>query len=81
MSSEQRTLRGARVLVGVGGGIAAYKVAHLVRGLIEEGADVRVVPTSSSLQFVGAATWEALSHHPVRTVSSTSRSIAAAKRL
>src|SRR5699024_6373709 len=67
MNSELRTLAGARVLVGVGGGIAAYKTAHLVRGLVGDGADVRVVPTRSSLEFVGAATWEALSHHPVLT--------------
>ncbi|HJG53074.1 MAG TPA: bifunctional phosphopantothenoylcysteine decarboxylase/phosphopantothenate--cysteine ligase CoaBC, partial [Brachybacterium faecium] len=67
MSSVLRTLAGARVLVGVGGGIAAYKTAHLVRGLVGEGADVRVVPTASSLEFVGAATWEALSHHEVLT--------------
>ncbi|AXK45014.1 bifunctional phosphopantothenoylcysteine decarboxylase/phosphopantothenate--cysteine ligase CoaBC [Brachybacterium saurashtrense] len=67
MSIPPRTLDGARVLVGVAGGIAAYKTAHLVRGLVGEGADVRVVPTASSLEFVGAATWEALSHHPVRT--------------
>ncbi|MGP9537088.1 bifunctional phosphopantothenoylcysteine decarboxylase/phosphopantothenate--cysteine ligase CoaBC [Brachybacterium sp. AOP43-C2-M15] len=67
MSSMQRTLDGARVLVGVGGGIAAYKTAHLVRGLVGERAEVRVVPTAASLEFVGAATWEALSHHPVLT--------------
>lgn len=67
MSTVPRTLAGARVLVGVGGGIAAYKTAHLVRGLVGAGAEVRVVPTASSLEFVGAATWEALSHHPVRT--------------
>ncbi|MBB5831560.1 bifunctional phosphopantothenoylcysteine decarboxylase/phosphopantothenate--cysteine ligase CoaBC [Brachybacterium aquaticum] len=67
MSTPQRTLAGARVLVGVGGGIAAYKTAHLVRGLVGEGAEVRVVPTPASLEFVGAATWEALSHHPVLT--------------
>ncbi|GAA1489542.1 bifunctional phosphopantothenoylcysteine decarboxylase/phosphopantothenate--cysteine ligase CoaBC [Brachybacterium sacelli] len=67
MSSVLRTLDGARVLVGVGGGIAAYKTAHLVRGLVGAGADVRVLPTASSLQFVGAATWEALSHHRVLT--------------
>jgi len=67
MSSAPRTLAGARILVGVGGGIAAYKTAHLVRGLVGDGADVRVVPTVSSLEFVGAATWEALSHHPVLT--------------
>ncbi|MGO2608811.1 MAG: flavoprotein, partial [Brachybacterium tyrofermentans] len=67
MSLVKSTLDGARVLVGVGGGIAAYKTAHLVRGLVGEGADVRVVPTVSSLQFMGAATWEALSGHPVLT--------------
>ena len=61
------TLRGARVLVGIGGGIAAYKAAHLVRGLVGAGAEVRVVPTAASLEFVGRATWEALSHHPVLT--------------
>ncbi|MDO5661675.1 MAG: bifunctional phosphopantothenoylcysteine decarboxylase/phosphopantothenate--cysteine ligase CoaBC [Brachybacterium sp.] len=60
-------LDGARVLVGVSGGIAAYKAAHLVRGLVAAGADVRVIPTESSLEFVGAATWEALSHHRVLT--------------
>ncbi|ASK66959.1 phosphopantothenoylcysteine decarboxylase [Brachybacterium avium] len=67
MSSELRTFDGARVLVGVGGGIAAYKTAHLVRGLVGDGADVRVIPTTASLEFIGAATWEALSHHPVLT--------------
>ncbi|APX31675.1 phosphopantothenoylcysteine decarboxylase [Brachybacterium sp. P6-10-X1] len=67
MSSVPRTLEGARVLVGVGGGIAAYKTAHLVRGLVGSGADVRVLPTAASLEFVGAATWEALSHHRVLT--------------
>jgi phosphopantothenoylcysteine decarboxylase/phosphopantothenate--cysteine ligase len=49
----------------VGGGIAAYKVADLLRKLTEAGHDVNVVPTASALQFVGAATWAALSHHPV----------------
>src|SRR5690625_646312 len=67
MSTTSRPLDGARVLVGVGGGIAAYKIAHLVRGLVAEGADVRVLPTEASLEFVGPATWEALSHHPVLT--------------
>lgn len=53
------------VLVGVTGGIAAYKVAHLVRGLREWGADVTVVPTPASLTMVGTTTWEALTGHPV----------------
>jgi phosphopantothenoylcysteine decarboxylase/phosphopantothenate--cysteine ligase len=54
-----------RVILGVGGGIAAYKVADLLRKLTESGHDLRVVPTAAALQFVGAATWSALSHHPV----------------
>ena len=55
----------AKVVLGVGGGIAAYKVADLLRRLTEAGHDVQVVPTDAALQFVGAATWAALSHHPV----------------
>src|SRR4051812_29909217 len=56
-----------RVVLGVGGGIAAYKVADLLRRLTENGHDVRVVPTRAALEFVGAATWAALSGHPVTT--------------
>lgn len=56
-----------RIIVGVAGGIAAYKACSLVRQLREAGHDVRVVPTESALKFVGAATFEALSGHPVRT--------------
>lgn len=56
-----------RVVLGVAGGIAAYKSAELLRGLREHGCDVVVVPTPASLNFVGAATWEALSGHPVST--------------
>jgi len=55
----------AHVVLGVSGGIAAYKSAILLRLLTEAGHDVRVVPTASALRFVGAATFEALSHHPV----------------
>jgi len=54
-------------VLGVAGGIAAYKAALLLRLLTESGHDVRVVPTESALQFVGAATWAALSGHPVHT--------------
>jgi phosphopantothenoylcysteine decarboxylase/phosphopantothenate--cysteine ligase len=54
-----------RVVLGVGGGIAAYKAAALLRLLTEAGNDVTVVPTAAALRFVGAATWEALSHHAV----------------
>ena len=53
-----------RVLLGVTGGIAAYKVALVVRSLTEDGHSVRVIPTAASLNFVGRATWEALSGHP-----------------
>lgn len=56
-----------RVVLGVGGGIAAYKACEVLRGLTESGHDVRVVPTQAALRFVGAATFEALSGHPVGT--------------
>jgi phosphopantothenoylcysteine decarboxylase/phosphopantothenate--cysteine ligase len=58
---------GPSVVVGVGAGIAAYKVCELVRRFTESGHDVTVVPTRAALSFVGAATWEALSGHPVAT--------------
>lgn len=57
----------SRIIVGVGGGIAAYKACTVVRQLAEAGHSVRVVPTESALQFVGAATFEALSGEPART--------------
>ncbi|NUS15847.1 MAG: bifunctional phosphopantothenoylcysteine decarboxylase/phosphopantothenate--cysteine ligase CoaBC [Streptomyces sp.] len=56
-----------RVVLGVGGGIAAYKACELLRRLTESGHDVTVVPTASALNFVGEATWSALSGHPVAT--------------
>jgi phosphopantothenoylcysteine decarboxylase / phosphopantothenate---cysteine ligase len=58
---------GARVVLGVGAGIAAYKVCELLRRLTETGHDVHVVPTPDALRFVGEATWAALSGHPVAT--------------
>src|ERR1700744_3388813 len=54
-----------RVVLGVAGGIAAYKAVELLRALTEAGHDVTVVPTAAALEFVGAPTWAALSHHPV----------------
>ena len=54
-----------RIVLGVGGGIAAYKVASLLRLFTEAGHDVTVIPTESATRFVGVATWEALSGHPV----------------
>jgi phosphopantothenoylcysteine decarboxylase/phosphopantothenate--cysteine ligase len=56
-----------RVVLGVGGGIAAYKACELLRRLTESGHRVRVVPTDAALRFVGAATFEALSGQPVHT--------------
>lgn len=58
---------GPRVLLGVSGGIAAYKAVELLRLLRESGARVRVIPTAAALSFVGAATFEALSGEPVDT--------------
>ena len=57
----------ARVVLGVGGGIAAYKACELLRRFTETGSAVRVVPTEAALRFVGAATWAALSGSPVST--------------
>ncbi|MFJ3924412.1 bifunctional phosphopantothenoylcysteine decarboxylase/phosphopantothenate--cysteine ligase CoaBC [Streptomyces sp. NPDC090022] len=56
-----------KVVLGVSGGIAAYKACELLRRLTESGHDVRVVPTASSLHFVGEATWAALSGNPAST--------------
>jgi phosphopantothenoylcysteine decarboxylase / phosphopantothenate---cysteine ligase len=56
-----------RVLLGVAGGIAAYKACELLRRFTESGHSVRVLPTASALEFVGAATFEALSGQPVHT--------------
>ncbi|MDN3495538.1 bifunctional phosphopantothenoylcysteine decarboxylase/phosphopantothenate--cysteine ligase CoaBC [Planococcus sp. APC 4015] len=54
-------------MVGVTGGIAAYKTVHLVRLLVKEGHDVHVVPTADALRFVGLPTWESISRNPVTT--------------
>src|SRR6478752_189792 len=56
-----------RIVLGVAGGIAAYKAVLLLRLLREDGHAVRVVPTRAALEFVGRATWEALSGQPVTT--------------
>ncbi|MEY6567965.1 bifunctional phosphopantothenoylcysteine decarboxylase/phosphopantothenate--cysteine ligase CoaBC [Streptomyces sp. PGLac3x] len=58
---------GLRVVLGVTGGIAAYKACELLRRFTEAGHTVRVVPTASALHFVGAPTWAALSGQPVST--------------
>jgi len=59
--------RRPRVVLGVSGGIAAYKACELLRRFTESGHDVTVVPTAAALEFVGAPTWAALSGKPVST--------------
>src|SRR5438132_906934 len=60
-------LSGRRVLLGVTGGVAAYKSVLLLRLMTEAGADVRIVMTPSATRFVGPDTFAALSHHPVHS--------------
>jgi phosphopantothenoylcysteine decarboxylase/phosphopantothenate--cysteine ligase len=62
-----RTGERPRVVLGVAGGIAAYKAAELLRRFTESGHDVTVVPTASALEFVGAPTWAALSGKEIAT--------------
>ena len=50
-----------KVVLGVTGGIAAYKSCELLRRLLDRGLELTVIPTENSLRFVGTATWEALS--------------------
>lgn len=64
-SSPETSPPRPRVVLGVGGGIAAYKACELLRRLTESGHDVTPVPTASALEFVGAPTWAALSGKPV----------------
>ena len=59
-------MRGKHILLGVTGGIAAYKSAELVRRLVERGAEVQVVMTAAAREFIGATTFQALSGRPVR---------------
>ena len=60
-------LASREVILGISAGISAYKSADLLRRLQELNFNVTVIPTQSSLNFVGSATWEALSGHPVQT--------------
>jgi phosphopantothenoylcysteine decarboxylase/phosphopantothenate--cysteine ligase len=64
---DASALQGRRVVVGVGGGIAAYKACELVRELQRAGAEVRVAMTEAAKQFVTPLTFQALSGHPVLT--------------
>lgn len=56
-----------RIVVGISGGIAAYKAVGVVRGLVREGHEVRVIATEAALRFVGRPTLEAISRNPVET--------------
>ena len=58
-------LSGRRILVGVSGGVAAYKTVYLVRRLVEQDAEVRVMMTEAAGEFVGAQSFEAVTGHPV----------------
>ena len=66
-------LKGRSVVLGVSGGIAAYKAAELVRALRQAGARVRVVMTRGAQQFVTPLTLQTLSGHPVSTDLAISR--------
>ena len=61
------TLDGRRILLGITGGVAAYKAAELVRLLVKAGADVRVVMTAAACRFVTPVTMQALSGQRVWT--------------
>jgi phosphopantothenoylcysteine decarboxylase / phosphopantothenate---cysteine ligase len=65
MDGDGDVMTGQRVVLGVSGGIAAYKACSLLRLFTESGYDVTVVPTAAALKFVGAPTWAALSGKPV----------------
>ena len=67
MSHADQAMKPPSIVVGVTGGIAAYKAVTLVRELVRGGADVTVIPTASALKFVGLPTWEAISRNPVHT--------------
>src|SRR5512146_362834 len=67
MASDNPPMQGKRILLGITGGIAAYKGADLVRRLRERGAEVQVVMTTAAREFVTPLTFQALSGRPVRT--------------
>jgi len=65
MKAAKQTLSRKHILLGISGGIAAYKSADLTRRLIEAGADVRVMMTTAATDFVTPLTFQALSGQPV----------------
>ena len=60
-----QTLAGKKILLGISGGIAAYKCAELTRRLIERGAEVRIVMTKAAQEFITPLTMQAVSGYPV----------------
>ncbi len=62
-----KTLQGKKILLGIGGGIAAYKSCDLLRRLTEQGAEVHVILTKAAQKFVTALTFQSLSQNPVHT--------------
>lgn len=64
---SQLLLQNRKIVLGITGGIAAYKACELCRKLVKNGAEVRVVMTEAGAKFVSAHTFEALTHHPVLT--------------
>ncbi|MFT8871410.1 MAG: bifunctional phosphopantothenoylcysteine decarboxylase/phosphopantothenate--cysteine ligase CoaBC [Sporolactobacillus sp.] len=69
-------LEGKTIIVGVCGGIAAYKTAELVSTLVKQGADVTVIMTEAAKQFIGEATFQALTHRAVYSSIFTERDVA-----
>lgn len=67
MAESQKQLEGRRVVVGLSGGIACYKVATLVSRLVQHGAEVRVLMTEAATHFITPLTLQSLSGHPVLT--------------
>jgi phosphopantothenoylcysteine decarboxylase / phosphopantothenate---cysteine ligase len=63
---DNERVRGQHIILGITGGIAAYKAAELTRRLVERGADVQVVMTSAAKEFITPTTLQALSGRPVR---------------
>src|SRR6202795_30130 len=67
MSGELGALHGRRVVLGVAGGIAAYKAVEICRRLVDAGAYVSPVLTEDATRFIGAVTFSALASEPART--------------
>ncbi|HAH45662.1 flavoprotein [Gimesia sp.] len=65
MNTKNQPMQGREILVGVSGGIAAYKTADLTSKLVQQGAAVSVVMTQAAQKFIGATTFEALTGRPV----------------